>query len=295
LDSSNQESGNMRNKIIKFGANVALQRGDLAVGYVSNISKAGCFIQIGHNCVVRAGLNELSDGQFDFEKLMPVGRLVVGRVTRVHDTPSGDKRFDFSVRESLVTYGVGTIERSKLEVGQEVESVVMAVAEGKAFAQIKGSYIQIKVKGHDKLKVGDHVKSKLKKVTKEKISSEFLSKTSGKAAASPSELKYQSLYRSIVEEALKSLDSLHSHFKGDKKKSDFDISHINQQNFMNNEDQIAAHIRDLKELQDDEQPDDEEMDSDGSDAEIMKRIIYEDNLDESGEDEMMESEGQESE
>ena len=52
----------------------------------------------------------------------------------------------------------------------------MAVAEGKAFAQIKGTYIQIKVKGYDaktKLKAGDHIVSSLKKVTKEKISSTF--------------------------------------------------------------------------------------------------------------------------
>ena len=52
----------------------------------------------------------------------------------------------------------------------------MALAEGKAFAQIKGSYIKIKVKGYEqssKLKVGDHIVSTLKKVTKEKISSSF--------------------------------------------------------------------------------------------------------------------------
>ena len=59
----------------------------------------------------------------------------------------------------------------------------MAVAEGKAFGQIKGTYIQIKIKGYDaktKLKVGDHVVSKLMKVTKEKISSEFIKKASSK-------------------------------------------------------------------------------------------------------------------
>lgn len=53
----------------------------------------------------------------------------------------------------------------------------MALADGKAFAQIKGSYVKIKVKGYsasDKLKVGDHIFSNLKKVTKEKISSEFI-------------------------------------------------------------------------------------------------------------------------
>lgn len=52
----------------------------------------------------------------------------------------------------------------------------MAVADGKAFCQLKGTYIKLKVKGHDKeiLKPGDHVMSKLTKVTKEKISSEYI-------------------------------------------------------------------------------------------------------------------------
>ena len=66
-DKLNQASGNLRNKILKYGANVALQRGDLAIGYIVNIGKAGCFIQIGHNCVVRSGLNELNDSSsFNF-------------------------------------------------------------------------------------------------------------------------------------------------------------------------------------------------------------------------------------
>jgi len=51
----------------------------------------------------------------------------------------------------------------------------MAVAEGKAFAQIKGTYIKIKVKGYEKLDIGDHVLSTLTKATKEKITSHFVS------------------------------------------------------------------------------------------------------------------------
>lgn len=63
-----QARGNQKNKILKYGASIALQQGDLAIGYIVNIGKAGCFIQIGHNCVVRAGLNELSDqSNFDFQ------------------------------------------------------------------------------------------------------------------------------------------------------------------------------------------------------------------------------------
>lgn len=44
----------------------------------------------------------------------------------------------------------------------------MAIADGKVFAQVKGSYHKLKVKGSEKvqLKVGDHVMAKLEKVTK---------------------------------------------------------------------------------------------------------------------------------
>jgi len=314
-DEALQAVGNMRNKIVKFGANVALKRGDLAVGYVANIGKAGCFLQIGHGCVARAGLNELSDSlDYNFDANVPIGRLVVGRITRVRDKPTGDKQFDFSLRESLVVYGVGVIERGKLVVGAEVETVVMAVADGKAFAQIKGSYIKIKVKGHskDEIKVGDHVTATLKKVTKEKISSVFVANKGSQGVISPAELKHQSLYRSVDEEATKALPALSTQIqlaKTKKQKTDFDLAHINAQNFMNTEEQVAAHIRDLNELKGDgEDADMDAIDSDDSDAEVMKRLIDEAKEGaakdaESGEDEDMDdeegegedSEGQESE
>ena len=34
----------MRNKILKYGADVALHEGDLCIGYVTNIGKSGCFV-----------------------------------------------------------------------------------------------------------------------------------------------------------------------------------------------------------------------------------------------------------
>lgn len=43
-DEQRQTAGNLRNKILKYGADVALSRGDLAVGYVTGIGKAGCFV-----------------------------------------------------------------------------------------------------------------------------------------------------------------------------------------------------------------------------------------------------------
>jgi hypothetical protein len=73
------------------------------------------------------------------------------------------------------------VERKSLQVDQEVEAIIMAIADGKSFAQIKGSYVKIKVKGYtakDKLTVGDHIFTSLKKVTKEKISSEFVGRIS---------------------------------------------------------------------------------------------------------------------
>lgn len=166
---------------MKYGTAAALSRGDLALGYVTGIGKAGCFVQIGHKCTVRAGLNELSDSaKFNFADEIPVGRLVLGRITKVDTQPNGEKRYHFSTRQSLVVYGVGAVDRSKLQVGNEVTSIVMAVADQKAFCQIKGTYIKLKVKqfGNQPLKPGDHVVSTIKKLTAAKISSIFLSMSS---------------------------------------------------------------------------------------------------------------------
>lgn len=61
--------GNIRNKILKYGSKLSIQQGSLVIGYVTNISKAGCFVQVGHNTSVRVGLNELSDSaNFDFRE-----------------------------------------------------------------------------------------------------------------------------------------------------------------------------------------------------------------------------------
>ena len=90
---------------------------------------------------------------------MPVGRLVVGRITKVDDQPNGQKRFHFSTRKSLTVYGVGVLDRSKLSEGDSVEAILLAFAEGKAIGQIKGTYIKLKVKNYNPkdLKIGDHV------------------------------------------------------------------------------------------------------------------------------------------
>jgi len=103
--------------------------------------------------------------------------------------------------------------RSTLQVGDEVASIVMALAEGKAFAQVKGTYIKIKVKGSEaisKLKVGDHITSVLKKVTKEKISSEFNLKTGHGSSKdmTEDERKAKSIFDSVREEAAKDVDAV---------------------------------------------------------------------------------------
>lgn len=95
----------------------------------------------------------------------------------------------------------------------------MAVAEGKAFAQIKGTYIKIKVKGDEtlsKLKVGDHITSTLKKVTKEKISSEFSVKTGHGANKdmTDDERKAKNIYDSVAAEASKDVDAVRALSQG---------------------------------------------------------------------------------
>jgi len=83
---------------------------------------------------VRAGLNDLSDSSsFNFVEEMPVGRVVLGRITKVEDK-GDDKRFQFSTRKSLVVYGVGVVDRNQLQEGSQVETIVMAIAEDKVFA-----------------------------------------------------------------------------------------------------------------------------------------------------------------
>jgi hypothetical protein len=108
----------LRNKILKFGPKLALQENSLFVGYVANLSKAGCFVQIGHKCTVRIGLNELSDNpDFDFQKEMPLGMPVVGRITKCipPQTQGEEMRFNASLRQSLVEYGTGQVQKSSLK------------------------------------------------------------------------------------------------------------------------------------------------------------------------------------
>lgn len=44
---------------------------------------------------------------------MPIGRLVLGRITRVEEK-DGNKRFHFSIRKTLVVFGTNAVDRSTL-------------------------------------------------------------------------------------------------------------------------------------------------------------------------------------
>jgi len=116
----------------------------------------------------------------------------------------------------------------------------MAIAEGKAFAQIKGSYIKLKVKSPPaSLKVGDHVVSKLKKVTKEKISSVFSEVVNKKDTQTQEEKNVMAIMTSVTQEASRELEQLRQLCKVDNKKADFDTSLVDQKNFLPQGDQLA--------------------------------------------------------
>lgn len=160
-DAKNQAHGNFRNRILKFGVASTFKTGDLTIGYVTNISKAGCFISVGHGVSMRAGLNELSDQQdYDFMKQMPIGRIVLARITK---SEQNNTRFNCSLRLSLIQYGVHQVSKNALTSGQIISALVLAQsADGNAFAQLKGSYLKLKVKNTPgSVKVGSLIEVEL--------------------------------------------------------------------------------------------------------------------------------------
>lgn len=142
---------------------------------MTNISKAGCFIQIGHNCSVRVGLNELDDAEtFDFQKQMPIGRQVAGRITKCMDLGE-DMRFNATCRKSLVLYGVGLLNRNQLKVGDKHTAFVLAVTNEFIFGQLNGSYLKLKIKGAPKkAEVGSLLEVQLTKTEPENIKADFV-------------------------------------------------------------------------------------------------------------------------
>ena len=76
---------------------------------------------------------------------MPLSRIVLGRITKVEDK-NEKKWFHFSMRKSIVTYGCNQLDRDNLKEGNVVECIILSIVDGKAFGQIKGTYLKIKVK-----------------------------------------------------------------------------------------------------------------------------------------------------
>lgn len=128
-----EETGNVRNRVLKYGAK-SLQVGQLVAGYVSNASKAGCFVKLGLNCTGRAALQELSDeADFDYASRLPAGMPVVGRISKIEVAQNDSEappRLSLSLRESIVKYG---LQDSKPKVGDSVTAVVVAMAQDKSF------------------------------------------------------------------------------------------------------------------------------------------------------------------
>lgn len=215
MDVKNQRHGNLRNKILKFGGKVAITQGDLFLGYIANINKAGCFVQIGHNSTVRVGLNELSDSaNFDFREQMPIGRIVVGRITKCEQD---NTRFSGSLRRSIVIYGVHQVDKAELQTGAKISAIVLALAEGVAFGQLKGSYHKLKIKGAPAgTQVGSLCEVSLLKVTKEKIVGDYLNSfVETDSSQQQEEHRAQQVFDSVQEEAAKDIKMAKNQRKAD--------------------------------------------------------------------------------
>ena len=122
---------------------------------------------------MRAGLNELSDeSNFNFQTQFPKGRIALGRVTRVHPETG---RMDCSFRRSIVLYGVHSLRRSDLKPSSSVECLILATsADGVSFAQIKGTYLKLKLKGTpNNARPGQLCNAVISKVEKDKIVADF--------------------------------------------------------------------------------------------------------------------------
>jgi len=59
---------------------------------------------------------------------MPLGRMVLCRIYKV-DEVNGKKRFNVTMRKSLVVYGVSAVEREALSEGSEIEVTIAALIE----------------------------------------------------------------------------------------------------------------------------------------------------------------------
>ena len=76
---------------------------------------------------------------------MPIGRVVLCRITKASNN---NTRFDCSVRRSLIVFGVHQVQKKDLKPDLKLSCIILAAAsDGVAFAQVKGSYHKLKIKG----------------------------------------------------------------------------------------------------------------------------------------------------
>ena len=185
-----------------------------------------------------------------------MGRMVLARIYKIDDV-NGTKRFNASCRQALVVYGVQSVSRDTLQEGAQIEAVILGKAgsDDKWFAQIKGSYLKVKVKNvpgnaAKHLKEGDTVIAALTSVTKQKIVAKYEGKSAQIAATGQTEdeLKVQKLWLSIEEEAQKDIQAMVTQAS----KQEIDIQGL-QHLAERPQDEVDQQLRDLKELgQDDD-------------------------------------------
>lgn len=116
-------------------------------------------------------------------------------------------RFHASLRHSLVVYGVDQIDFTQLKQEQEVSAIVLAVADGVAFGQIKGSYYKLKIKDvPSTITTGTVCSVKLQKVIKDKLTATYVG-TGEETSAEQRQLEHraQQIYASVQEEAMKDI------------------------------------------------------------------------------------------
>ena len=110
---------------------------------------------------------------------MPLGRMGPCRIYKVDDI-QGKKRFNVTLCKSLVVFGANAIQRDSMAKGFQIEYKIARFLDDKtkAIAQLKDSYLKIKVKelkaGHTSQ--GENVIATLKNVTKQKITGIFVGK-----------------------------------------------------------------------------------------------------------------------
>lgn len=221
--------------------------------------------------------------------------MVLCRIYKI-DEVNGKKRFNITLRKSLVIYGVNVVNRDTLSEGVQVECTVAALIEDKtkAIAQIKGSYLKVKVKElkSGEVKEGDNIIVTLKKVTKQKITGTLLGKAPQSFLDDKGKL-LERLWESIEEEAQKDIHAAKTlAVKGEIDQEKLKTLAVTG---AEEEDEVERQFKDLKELDDDDM---DTVQNDDSDEEEMQRIIkeskvYDDDEEEEEEDDDEEMEDEE--